>query len=128
MPTGSFQQVERAGGIGIEVIKRNRGGAVVRGLGGRVDDDVRTHGRDHIQNSRAVPDVDFVVGVVRDGFGEPALVPTGIALRAKKYRALVVVQAVNAAALAGEKEADFRADEAGGAGDEDGFHEGKAEV
>jgi len=122
VPAGGFEQVEGAGGIGVEVVEGNGGGAVVRGLGGGVDDGVRPHGGDEVQHARAVADVEFVVGVAGDGLGEAILIPAGVALRPKKHGALVVVQAVDAAALPGEEKADLRSDEAGGTGDEDIFH------
>jgi hypothetical protein len=58
---GGLEEVQRADGVGVEIIERDRGGAVMRGLGGGVDDD---RGRDRLdegEDARAVADVEFVV-------------------------------------------------------------------
>jgi hypothetical protein len=86
-----------------------------------VDDDVGLDLRNEIQNALAVSDVEFVVGEAGDEVGEAFLVPARVALGSKKCGALVVVHPVDGTALAGEKEGNFGANEAGGAGDE-GFH------
>ena len=55
--------------------------------------------------------------------GETLLVPTSVALRPEKDRTLIIVHPVNSVAqFAGEINAHFGADQAGGAGDEQGFH------
>ena len=54
---------------------------------------------------------------------EPLLVPSGITLRTEKVGTHVVINAVDFPAESGEVVDDFRADEAGGTGDEE-FHEG----
>jgi len=120
LPSG-FEEVQRADGVGVEVVKRNRSRAVVRRLGGGVDDDVGLDFGHEIKDALTVTDVEFVVGEAGDDVGEAFLVPACVALRTKKCRALVVVHPVDGAALAGEKNRDFGTDEAGGASDE-GFH------
>jgi hypothetical protein len=47
------------------------------------------------------------------------LIPTSVALRAKKDRPLVVINTMDLPAKGGEMDADFRANQAGGAGDEE---------
>ena len=118
---GGFKEVQCADGVGVEVVKRNRRCAVMRGLRGGVDDDVGLNFCNEVENTLPVADVEFVVGEAGDEIGEAFLVPARVALGAKKCRALVVVHPVDGAALAGEKNRDFRTDEAGGASDE-GFH------
>ncbi len=114
---GGLKEVQRADGIGVEVVERDRRGAVVRGLGGGVDDDGRLDGLDEGEDAGAIADVEFVVLEALELGGEPALVPAGVALRAEEDRALVVVHAMNRVAERGEINADFRADEARGTGD-----------
>ncbi len=58
---GGFEQVERADGIGVEIVERDRRGAVVRGLGGGVDDDVGRSFLEQREHAGAVADVEFVV-------------------------------------------------------------------
>jgi transposase, IS5 family len=93
---GGFQQVEGADGVGVEVVEGNGRGAVVRGLGGGVDDGV---GFEVGRSVRARPGGRGCR--VRGGEsgaelgGEALLVPAGVALRSEKDRALVVVDAVD---------------------------------
>ena len=118
---GGFEEVQCADGVGIKIIKRNRRCAVVRRLGGGVDDDVGLDFGNEVENALPVADVEFVVGEAWDEVGEAFLVPARVALGSKKCRALVVIHSVDGTALAGEKDRDFGTDEAGGASDE-GFH------
>ena len=122
LPCG-FEEVQRADGIGVEVVKWNRGCAVVRGLRGGVDDDVGFDFGNEVENALSVANVEFVVGEAGDEISEAFLIPARVALRSKKCRTLVVVHPVDRAALAGKKDGDFGTDEAGGASDE-GFHGG----
>lgn len=120
---GGFEQVEGADRVGVEVVERDGGSTVVRRLGGGVDDGVGPDLAQQREDTLAVADVEFVVNKgVTEGFGEPSLVPSGIALRAEKDGALVVVHAVDFPAECGKMDADFRADKAGRAGDEKFFH------
>ena len=115
-----FEEVEGADRVGIEVVEGDGGGAVVGGLGSGVDDGIRLDGADQFEEALAVADVDFVV--VEGGaelIGEAGLVPAGIALGAEEGGALVVIDAMDGPAEGGEVDADFGADEAGGAGDEE---------
>ena len=117
-----FEQVERADGVGVEVVKGDGGGAVVRGLRGSVDDDGRLHLADKGEDAGAVADVDLVVNEAGHLSSEARLVPARVALRAEEDGALVVVHPVDGVTeLAGKIDADLGADEAGGAGDEEGL-------
>ncbi len=128
LPRG-FEEVERADGVGVEIVERDRRGAVVRGLGRGVDDDRRLDGLDQRQDAGAVADVELVVDEARQLLREALLVPAGVTLRPEEDRPLVVVHAVDGVAQGGEINADFRADEARGTGDEDGLgHDEKREV
>jgi phosphopantetheine adenylyltransferase len=65
----SFKEVQRADGVGVEVIKGNRSRAIVRGLRGGVDDDVGFDFGNEVENALPVADVEFVVGKVWDEIG-----------------------------------------------------------
>ena len=89
------------------------------GLCGGVDDGVRPDLLHQRQDARAVADVQFVVPEARQVARQPLLVPSGVARRAEKDGALVVVDAVDAIAeFTREVRADFGTDQAGGSGDE----------
>ena len=122
---GGFQQIKGTNSVGVEVIERDRGGAVVRRLGGGVDDRVGPHLAQEGEDALAVADVEFVMNEsVAEGFGEATLVPASVALRAEEHGALVVVHAMDFPTQLREVDADFGANEAGGSGDEE-FHEVK---
>ncbi len=119
---GGFEEVERADGVGVEIVEGNRGGAIVRRLGGGVNDDVRLHRFHEGEDAGAVADVEFVMDEARQLGREAALIPAGVTGRPEEDGALVVVHAVNRVAeFPSEIDADFGADEAGGAGDKEGF-------
>lgn len=119
--TGRFEQVERADGIGVEVFKRDRRGAIMRWLGGGVDDGVGLYVLQQLQHALAIPDVQFVVGERgTEPVREAGLAPAGVALRAEEDRALVVIDAMDVSAERGKMDANFGIDEAGRAGDEEG--------
>ena len=124
---GGFEEVEGADGVGVEVVEGDGGSAVVGGLRGGVDDDGGADGFDEGEDAGAIADVEFVVDEAGELGGEAGLVPAGVARRAEEDGALVVVDAVDGVAeFAGEIDADFGADEAGGTGDEERFgHRGK---
>ena len=124
---GGFEEIEGADGVGVEVVERNGGGAVVGRLRGGVDDDGGADGFDEGEDALAVADVELVVDEAGELGGEAGLVPAGVAGRAEEDGALVVVHAVDGVAeFAGEIDTDFGADEAGGTGDEERFgHRGK---
>lgn len=116
---GGFQQVEGADGVGVKVVERDGCGAVVGRLRGGVDDGIGLDLLQQVEDSLAIPDVEFmVVEGFAKGLGETALVPAGVALGAEEDGALVVIDAVDFPAVSGEMDADFGANETGGAGDE----------
>jgi hypothetical protein len=67
---GGFEEVQRADGVGVEVIKRNRRRAVMRGLRGGVDDDVGFNFCNEVENALPVANVQFVVGEAWDEVSE----------------------------------------------------------
>ena len=74
----------------------------------------------------AITDVEFVMMEGRaERFGEPVLVPAGIALRTKEDRALVVVHPMDLPSEGGKMNADFGADQAGRTGNEEGHGRGE---
>ena len=83
LPRG-LEQVERADGVGVEVVERNRGRAIVRRLGGRVHDDRRPKPSDQIENALPIPDVELMVLKARELSLEAVLVPARVALRPEK--------------------------------------------
>ncbi len=121
---GRLQQVQGADGVGVEVVEGNGRGPVVGRLGGGVDDARRAQFRDQGEHAAAVADVEFVVDEVRQLSGEPVLVPAGVPLRAEEDGALVVVDAVDLPTEGMKEGRDLRADQAGGAGDENLFRHG----
>ena len=124
---GGFEEIEGADGVGVEVVEGNGGGAVVGRLRGGVDDDGGRDGFDEGEDAGAVADVELVVDEARELGGETGLVPAGVAGGAEEDGALVVVDAVDGVAeFAGEIDADFGTDKAGGAGDEESLgHRGE---
>src|ERR1017187_7953534 len=96
-----------------EIIKGNGGGAVVAGLCCGVDDGIRAESLQQGANTGPVADVQFVVNERRQGLLQPLLVPTGVALRSEKHRALIIVHAVDLPAeFAPKMHADFGANQA----------------
>ena len=119
---GRFEQVQGADGVGIKVVERDRGGAVMRGLRGGVNDGIGLEFLEEGKDSLAVPDIEFVM--VKGGperFGKPSLIPPGVSLWSKENGPLVVVETMDFPPESGEMDANFRADQAGGSGDEE-FH------
>jgi len=84
-----------------------------------VDNGVGPECVDERQDAGAVAHVQLVVREAGQRRLEAALVPPRVAGRAKKNRPLVVVDAVNGVSVRREICADFRADQAGRAGDEE---------
>jgi hypothetical protein len=117
--TGGFEKVYGADGVGVEVLKGDGGGAVVAGLGGSVNDGIGLEPGDEVEYALAVADVQFVVAEVLELRSETFLVPTGVALYPEEDSTLVIVHPVDPPAELVEVTADFAADEAGGAGDEE---------
>jgi hypothetical protein len=88
------------------------------GLGGGVDNDRRPDLTHQGEDALAVADVRLMVLKARQFADEAGLVPAGVALRTKEHGALVVVHAMDGEAVSRKETTDLRADEAGGAGDE----------
>lgn len=110
---GGFEQVQGADGVGVEIIERDGGGAVVGRLGGGVDDGIGFQVAQEIEHSLAVADIEFVVGECRaELISETGLVPACVALGAKEDSALVVVDAMDVQSERSEIDADFGANEA----------------
>ena len=88
----------------------------------RVDDDGWPDFADEGQDSGSIADVELVMNEPSQLAGEPLLIPPRITLWPEENGPLVVIDAMNAVPeLAREIRANFRANEAGGAGDEDAF-------
>ncbi len=79
-----LEHVEGADRIGVEIVERDRGGAVVTRLGRGVHDGVRFHRFHEIEHTLAISQVELVVLETGDAGLEPSLVPAGIPLRPKK--------------------------------------------
>lgn len=110
---GGFEEIECPDSVGVEIVERNRGSAVVRGLGGRMYYGGWFKLFDQGDDPGAVADVELMVLEAVEFFGEALLVPSGIALGAEKNRALIVVNAVDSVAeFACEMHADFRTNQA----------------
>jgi hypothetical protein len=94
---GSFEEVQSADCIRIEVIERNRGGSIVTRLGGGVYNGVGLDSTNEFEDAGSVTDIDLMMP--EHAFGqighEPLLIPPGVALGAEKDRSLVVINAVN---------------------------------
>jgi len=116
-----LQQVQGADGVDVEVVEGARGGQVVAGLRGSVDDQLGAELFDRPEDFRPVADVELVVLELRKLFLEPRLVPPGIARRAEEIGAHVVVDAVDLVFLGGEVGDHLAADQAVRAGNQD-FH------
>jgi hypothetical protein len=65
------------------------------------------------KHSLSVADIDFVVHEIRNGTDQPLLIPSCVPLRTKKFRALVVIHPMQAAAPLTKEQGDFGADETG---------------
>lgn len=120
--TRGFEEIECADGVGVKVVEGDARGEVVRGLGGCVYDGVGFYLGQEFADARAVADVYFVVVEVFCEIFQTLLIPARVSLGTKKDGALVVVYAVDDISLFGEIDADFRAYEARGSRDEEGFH------
>ncbi len=94
-----FEQVERADGVGVEVGERDRGGAVVRRLGGGVDDGVGLQIGEQREDAVAVAHIDLVVRERLVRVLEALLVPARVAFGTEEDGALVVVDAADEPAL-----------------------------
>ena len=115
-------RLQRAERVHLEIEERNGGRAIVRGLRGGVDDQVRTHFLQQREHTLAVPDVERGVSVAGDLAAQALQHPTGVALGPEENRAMVVVDPVDLKSLARKKPGDFRANQSAGAGHEYGGH------
>jgi len=70
-----------------------------------------------IEHGTPISNVDIVVRVAGELLIQSRTVPKRVTLRPEKYRALVVVEAMDAEALVMEKSADLRPDQSCGTGD-----------
>ena len=91
-----FEQIQRGGGVGVEVVEGNRRGTVVRGLRRGVDYHVRTKLADQLENRRAIANVDRKMLVAANRRTEPLERPAGVAFGSEKYGALIVVDSRDA--------------------------------
>jgi hypothetical protein len=118
---GTFDEIESAHGIDVEVIEGDTSGQIVRRLGGSVHDNGWFEILDEAKNIGAVSNVQFVVAKAREVADEALLVPASVALRAEKRFTLIVVDAVNGETVIVKKPGNFRADEAGRTCDQTDF-------
>jgi len=118
---GAFDEIECPDRIDVEIIEGNAGSQIVRRLGGGVDDDGRLKGLDQTKDTGSISNVQFMVTEAREVANEPLLVPAGVALRAEKRFALIVVDAMDGEPVFMKKLRHFRADETGRACDQTDF-------
>ena len=118
---GGLQQVQSPQRIDLEVEERNGGGAIVRRLGGGVNNEVRPKFLD--QGQHPVPVADIERGMAVAGHLAPQSFedPTGIAFGTEEDSAMIAVDAGHAEALTGEEDGDLRADQATGSRHQDGW-------
>jgi hypothetical protein len=98
---------------------RARGGEVVAGLGGGVDDRGGFEFFDECEDRRAIPYIELVMTEGGKGLSEAMLVPAGVSAWAKEVGSLVVVDAVDFFATGGKEGNHFGSDQARGAGYEE---------
>lgn len=116
-----LKQIQGPDGVGVEIVKRNRGSAIMRWLGRGMNNRIWLNFGHEVQNALPVADVEIVMRVVGDVRSEAVQRPTGIAFRSEKDRPLVVVDTENAEAVSRQVQANFRADQPARAGDEGFF-------
>jgi hypothetical protein len=78
---GSLEYVERANGVGVEVVEGNRRRTVMAGLAGCVDDGVGLHLGHQIEDALTVANVELVMDEALEVILEALLVPAGVPLR-----------------------------------------------
>ena len=118
---GRFEKIQGPDGVGIKIVEGDGRGAVVGRLGGGVDDGVRFERLEELKDAGPVPDVEFVVlECSAQGPGQSPLIPAGVPLGPEKYGTLVVIHTMDVPAQLGKMDANFRTDQAGGTGDEEG--------
>jgi hypothetical protein len=106
----SFYQIHGAHRIGIEILKGNGRGAIVRGLAGGVHDDIRLQLSDQIQYPLPVSDIEIMMNKAFHLATEERLVPVPIDSFAEENRPLVVIDPVNSKSFATKKETRLRTD------------------
>jgi hypothetical protein len=111
-PPGRFEEIERADGVGVEIVEGNRGRPVMGRLGRGMDDSIGPQLGDEPENSLAIADVDLVVGEAGKRRQHPLLIPAGVAGGPEEHGALVVVDAVDGPALFVEVGRHLAADQA----------------
>ena len=123
-PTHCLEEIQRADGIRVEVVKRNRRGTIMRWLGCRVDNGVRTNRVNKSQHAIPIADVEFMVDKAWQCLDQSLLVPPRVAGGAKEDRPLVVVDAMDLPSQGVEMRDDLAADEPRGTSNEQfAFHE-----
>ena len=117
---GRLEHVQRAERVDLEIEKGNGSGAVVRGLGGGVDDEVGLDLGHQGQQGGAVADIDGGVAIAGNSLAQHAEYPTGVAFGAEEDGAVVAVDSGDAESLAGKKQRHFGADQPAGTGNQNG--------
>ena len=103
--------------------KRNGRGAIVRGLGGGMDDEFRPQFLHQRQDALAVADVQGVVASIPDASRRSrSSDPTGVAVGSEKNGSMVIVDAADLVPLAGEKNRNLRSDQPAGTGNQNTRH------
>lgn len=114
MPPHRLQQVERADGIGLEIIERYSRRAIVRWLGSGVHYGMRPEFTEQIEKPLTVTDVDFMMSERVPEFpDEPVLIPAGVPFGTEEHGTLIIVDAMNVPSRGGKIGGDFRPDEPG---------------
>jgi len=115
---GGLEHVEGADGIGIEVVEGDRCSAVVAGLGGGVNDGIRLHLSNQIEDALAVADIELMMNEPLEIALKTLLIPTCVSLRTKKDSALIVIDPMNLILkLLGKIVTNLGTDQARGSGD-----------
>ena len=121
METSAFEKIDGAKGVHFKIESGNISGLVVGGLSGAVNDQVEGMGAEKLFECGAIANIDFVMSEVASDLAKTVQIPAGVAGLAEEDPAHVVVDAVDGVALAIEMFDGFGADQAAGAGDENGF-------
>lgn len=115
---GGFEQIERADGVGVEIVEGNGRSTVMGRLGCSVDDDGWLDLLDQGQHALPVANIDFMVHKAGQVTLEALLVPAGISLGAEKDGTLIVIHTMDGVAQLREMTANFGADKTRRTGDE----------
>jgi hypothetical protein len=109
-PARALDEIESPDRIDVEVIEWNARGEIMRRLRRSVHDDRRFEGFDQAKDTRSISNVQFMVAEASQVANEPLLVPAGIAMRAEKRFALIIVHAMDGEPVFMEKLCNFRSD------------------